>query len=285
MLRNGVSLRAIMPFALGGGVAVAALLPAVRPAQALPAFAAQTGQPCAACHIGAYGPQLTPTGRAFKIGGYTQSGGEGWRSQLPLSVMVLGSFNNTSNGVPPDERVNRYASNSNFNFDQLSAFFAGGIGEHSGALVQFMAANNLSGAYLDNTDIRPYTTEFDVGDTVLRVGTSLNNNPTVQDPFNTTYAWGYPYVQSALAPTPAAAPAIEGLAGNTMGATAYLWYDRSLYLEAGAYTTQSPWLLARNGNAFGPGSTAGPAPYLRPPTSGSGTNRPRMSARCSCRPT
>jgi hypothetical protein len=31
---------------------------------------AQTGQPCSARHVGAFGPQLTPFGRAFKIGDY-----------------------------------------------------------------------------------------------------------------------------------------------------------------------------------------------------------------------
>jgi hypothetical protein len=46
-------------------------------AGAVPPFATQTGQPCTACHIGGFGPQLTPLGRAFKIGGYTQTGGEG----------------------------------------------------------------------------------------------------------------------------------------------------------------------------------------------------------------
>ena len=40
-------------------------------ADAVPAFAQQTGQPCTTCHIGSFGPQLTPFGRAFKIGGYT----------------------------------------------------------------------------------------------------------------------------------------------------------------------------------------------------------------------
>jgi hypothetical protein len=58
---------------------LAALLLATgsRTARAVPSFALQTGQPCSSCHIGAFGPQLTPFGRAFKIGGYTQSGGEG----------------------------------------------------------------------------------------------------------------------------------------------------------------------------------------------------------------
>jgi mono/diheme cytochrome c family protein len=40
-----------------------------RPAQAVPAFAQQTGRNCAACHVGGFGPQLTPFGREFKLGG------------------------------------------------------------------------------------------------------------------------------------------------------------------------------------------------------------------------
>ena len=37
--------------------------------RALPGYARQTGQPCAACHTAF--PELTPFGRRFKIGGYT----------------------------------------------------------------------------------------------------------------------------------------------------------------------------------------------------------------------
>ena len=43
----------------------------------------------------------------------------------------------------------------------------------------------------------------------------------------------------------------------------YAWYDRSLYLEAGLYNTYGPSLLSLTGNAYGPGSTANPAPYVR----------------------
>jgi len=46
-----------------------------RPADAVPAFAEQTGQPCAACHVGAFGPQLKPYGRDFKLHGYTATSG------------------------------------------------------------------------------------------------------------------------------------------------------------------------------------------------------------------
>src|SRR5260370_28529001 len=40
-------------------------------AHALPSFARQTGQRCAACHVGGDWPQLTPWGRFFKLSGYT----------------------------------------------------------------------------------------------------------------------------------------------------------------------------------------------------------------------
>ena len=42
------------------------------PARAVPAFAVQTGQTCETCHVGGFGPQLTPYGRNFKLNGYTQ---------------------------------------------------------------------------------------------------------------------------------------------------------------------------------------------------------------------
>ena len=44
------------------------------PAQALPSFARQTGQPCGTCHTDF--PALTPYGRRFKLLGYTTGGGE-----------------------------------------------------------------------------------------------------------------------------------------------------------------------------------------------------------------
>ena len=53
------------------------------PAQALPSFARQTGQPCGACHTDFAG--LTPYGRRFKIGGYTYGGGQYRTTLFPSS--------------------------------------------------------------------------------------------------------------------------------------------------------------------------------------------------------
>ena len=242
--------------------AMAFMLAAPRAAHAVPSFAAQTGQPCSACHVGAYGPQLTAYGRAFKIGGYTQTGGDGWQASVPISAMLLGSFTNTnkSQAAPASEH---YGTNNNFAMDQISLFLAGRVTDNVGGFVQ-STFNGITSAFkLDNTDLRA-TAPFDFNDTELRLGLDINNGPTVQDPFNSIYAWGFPYVASALAPVPAAQPLLAGgLAGNSVGASVYAWYDRSLYLEAGLYNTYGPSLLSASGNAYGPGSTANPAPYVR----------------------
>lgn len=233
-------------------------------ARAVPAFASQTGQPCTACHVGGFGPQLTPLGRAFKIGGYTQSGGDGLLAKIPLSAMVLSSFTNTAKNIPDDQRTRHYSNNNNFAVDQISAFVAGHIGDHTGAFIQITNSPIDNTWTLDNTDIRPYTTTFDVGDRELTVGFTVNNNPTVQDPYNTTFAWGYPYVGSSFAPTPAAAPMLAGgFAGNVVGASVYAWYDRSLYFEAGAYQTMHQGMMARFGQALSLGSSEGLMPYVR----------------------
>ncbi len=271
MVRIASAVRASVTLGLGG---VAVTLLAAHPAQALPAFAAQTGQPCVFCHIGAFGPQLTPAGRAFKIAGYTQTGGEGWRSKIPLAFYWQGSFTNldqgtqphSPNGNPPGTTAHRYAPNNNFNVDQASLFVAGGFGEHTGIFSQWTGSDNFSAFSMDNLDFRPYTTTFDVGESEVRVGISLNNNPTIQDPYNSAFGWDYPFIQpsGSLGPAPAADVILDGgFNQNSIGASVYMWYDRRIYLDAGIYTSQSNWMLARLGNSYGVGGIQGVAPYAR----------------------
>ena len=246
------------------GLAITAALVTPRAAEAVPSFGAQTGQPCTMCHVGSFGPQLTPFGRAFKIGGYTQGGGEGWASKVPLSVMVLTSFTNTRQDLPAAPQ--HYDVNNNYSLDQISVFLAGRISDYNGGFVQLTYSPVDNTFHVDNTDLRPFTTSFTVGSHDLRVGITVNTNPTVQDPYNTTPAWGFPFIASALAPTPAAQPMLAGaFANKSVGYTAYVWLDSALYVEAGAYTTPSGWTLARWGNDLSAphGAIAGAAPYAR----------------------
>jgi hypothetical protein len=254
-----------------GGLALAGLVIATvllvmsrRPAQALPAFASQTGLPCTACHVGSFGPQLTATGRAFKIGGYTQGGGEGLAAHIPLSAMAIGSFTNTGENLPPDAVPHHYNNNNNVAFDTASIFIAGRVTDNIGGFIQLTYSDIPNAFHVDNTDLRPYTTVVPAFDKDLRLGLSINNNPTVQDPYNSTFAWGFPYVASGLAPTPKANPIlVSAFAANSIGITGYAWYDRHLYLEAGGYETMGPTLLAKFGEALTVGASQTIMPYVR----------------------
>jgi hypothetical protein len=244
-------------------VPAVALLAAPQTAQAVPSLAAQTGQPCTACHIGAFGPALTPFGRAFKITGYTQAGGEGLAAQIPLNAMFLGSWNHTNEDQPGGAGPHA-GPNNNFNLDQISVFAAGRITDWAGAFIQGTYSGTNVTFHLDNTDIRVTKPLTLPNDSDLQVGLSANNNPTVQDPYNSSFAWGYRYVMSALAPTPAASPLITGaFAGNSVGVTGYAWYDRRLYFEVGAYGTLDPSTAKTLGDFNGPGRANNPMPYVR----------------------
>ena len=122
--------------------------------------------------------------------------------------MILTSFNHTGSSVPDDQITPHFNNNNNFALDQISVFLAGRVSDHAGGFVQFTYSDIPNASKLDNTDLRPYTTTFDLGGNELRVGTTINNNPTVQDPYNSTFAWGFPFVASGLAPTPAAQPVL-----------------------------------------------------------------------------
>src|SRR5437868_7273402 len=127
---------------------VAALLPLK--AEAVPAFAVQTGQPCQACHIGAFGPQLTPFGREFKLNGYTMQGGT---FAAPVSAMAIASYVHTleDQTSPP---APHYSTNDNVTLDEASLFLAGGIGDHFGGLAQITFDGIGRSVAWDNLDIR-----------------------------------------------------------------------------------------------------------------------------------
>jgi hypothetical protein len=232
-----------------------------RAALALPSFARQTGQQCAACHNGF--PELTPYGRLFKLNGYTFGGGN---SDLPpLAAMTVESFTHTEapqyGGPAP-----HYQANNNFAAEFGSVFYGGAIASNLGigAFVQVTYDHIGQSLAWDNTDVRwAHTTTIDGAETVF--GVSVNNNPTVTDLWNSTPAWGYPFQTSGLAPTPAAGTLIEGgLAGQVIGTTAYAYWNRLVYLEAGGYHTLSTGLDKALGEAAtGSNSTDGIAPYWR----------------------
>lgn len=230
-----------------------------RPAAAVPAFAEQTGRNCAACHVGGMGPELTPFGREFKLGGYTLR----MHASVPLSAMAIASWTHTAKDqVPPPEHLNR---NDNLVLDQASLFLAGGIGDHLGGFAQLVTYDGVGRSWSwDNIDLRAVTNAKLFGeDSVL--GLTINNNPTAQDPWNTLPAWGFPFTDTAVSSTPAAAELIDGtLAANVIGVTGYGWIGHKFYVEGGGYSTASRGTLKFVGmDPADPGSLHGLAPYGR----------------------
>jgi hypothetical protein len=242
-------------------------------AEALPSFSRQTGQACSSCHTQSFGPNLTPMGRDFKLGGYTMGGGTGTNAKLPaISAMIVGSFTNTqkdqtvqSPGDPDSGAIlPGYNKNNNFTFDEASLFYAGRVYGKVGAFVQGTYNGYEDKLEMDNTDIR-FADSIELADLPVTYGISLNNNPTVQDLWNTTPVWGFPYNGSGVQPGVGASPLIDGALGSQVGgASAYTMINNLVYLEAGAYGSFSSNFQKSFGIAAPDRvSLDGPAPYWR----------------------
>ncbi len=231
-------------------------------ASAIPAFADQTGVQCNACHVGGFGPQLTPLGRQFKLEGYTMRAGDSFT--VPFSAMAVVSYlrTNADQAAPP---APHYAVNDNATIDQISLFAAGGIGDHFGGFSQFTYDGVGRSAAWDNLDLRAVD-HVTIGDSDVLIGASLNNAPGVQDIWNTVPAWGFPYTDSDLAPAPTAGTILSGaLAQTTLGMSAYAWWNNSIYTEVGLYWTPTHGFLRAMGADpdDGAGRISGAAPYFR----------------------
>jgi hypothetical protein len=229
-------------------------------ALALPSFARQTGMPCSQCHTLSFGPALSAYGREFKLNGYSWGDGE---HPMPLALMAQGGFSHVDTAVP-EPLARRFSTNDNFSVDQVSAFYGGRITEHSGAFVQVTYSGEDRHTSWDNLDMR-YARAIKFAGTDAVVGISVNNSPTVQDLWNSTPAWGFPYISSPLVPGPAAATLLEGgLAQTVLGVTAYAMVHDHVFVEAGAYRGLSDRWLRNVG--LGPDASPhvnGAAPYWR----------------------
>lgn len=245
------------------GLLALMLVPAVAPpAKALPSFAEQTGQPCAACHVGAFGPQLTQAGREFKLNGYVLS--DGGDHFPPVTAMAQTSFTHTQAGQAGGAAPG-FGANDNLALDQASLFYAGRVTDKAGAFIQTTYNGVGNGFTWDNLDLR-YANSATLAGTDFVYGVTLNNNPTVQDLWNTTPAWGFPFGQSRLAPTPVARTLIDGgLAQQVVGAGAYILWNDLLYVELDAYRGLSPDAQKSLGliSATPPSTLQGFSPYWR----------------------
>jgi hypothetical protein len=204
--------------------------------QAVPSFKRQTGFNCSVCHT--VFPELTPFGRTFKLDGYVFSrSGKKYESPPPIAAMLQASYTEQkglSNRIDPFDD----SPEAKFNVPQQASLFYGGkIYDRLGAFVQLTYDGVGNDVALDNTDIR-YANSFTLAGQNLTWGVDLNNNPTVQDVWNSTPAFGFPYAASAVAVTPAAATLIDGtLAAQVGGLGVYAFWNNLIYAGFTAYRT------------------------------------------------
>ncbi len=175
--------RVMAAAAIFGFVSSAVTFGVITPADALPSYARQTGQPCGTCHTDF--PGLTPYGRRFKIGGYTAGGGpyrttlfSDWMSKKksdsaassdtakegqqgtsdtwvpPIAMMAIVGYTHTQ--APQDPTGSPYKANDNVVVSPVSLFYGGAITEHIGAFAQV----TYNGAPFGATGSRQSVCEF-----------------------------------------------------------------------------------------------------------------------------
>jgi hypothetical protein len=206
-------------------------------ARAVPSFARQTGLTCTACHT--IWPELTPFGRHFKMTGYTMSkSGKKYQFPPPLAGFVKFGFTHTNKEFPPGQAPDDFQANDNLALPQeMGIYYAGKIYGKLGTFTHGIYDGLEEKFMLDMTDIRLANTG-EIWGKPLVYGLSANNNPTVQDVYNSTPAFGFPYSTSEIAPTPAAAAMIDNtLAQQVGGIGFYGLFDNLLYVGVSFYHT------------------------------------------------
>jgi hypothetical protein len=233
----------------------------------VPSFSRQTGMSCTACHNSF--PELNSFGRQFKLNGYTLTTAptitvpdDTLRKRLnlltnpPIAGMVMSSFTNINKKVPGTQ-------NNNVEFpQQFSLFYAGQVTPHMGAFVQITYDPQSGAIGLDNTDIR-YSNRGQLASKDWIYGFTLNNNPTVQDVWNTVPAWRYPFSTSGVAPSPAAATMVEGtLSQQVAGLGTYGLFNNLIYYELSVYRA-APQGAINPPDSTSVNTISGVAPYWR----------------------
>ncbi len=240
------------------GIIISILIIFSQENSAIPSFARQTNLPCSSCHT--IFPELNTFGRFFKLNGYTLVGVNTIEVKdttdkkddvdfnllkiPPVSLMIQAAYTYKTKEQPGTQ-------NNNVSLpQQLSIFFGGEIAPHLGSFIQVTYDDQEAAFGIDNIDLR-YANQTELGSENLLYGVTLNNNPTVQDLWNSTPAWGFPYASSSVTASPLTSTLIEGgLAQSVAGMGAYALLNNFLYAEFSIYRS------AQQGGAHPPDNTS-----------------------------
>lgn len=232
----------------------------------VPSFARQTGLSCNVCHRNP--PELTAFGRNFKLRGYAlSSSGASERvgnskdlsltRYFPVSAMVL--ISNTSFQANQPGTQNNAAGFP----QQASLFLAGSFAPHFGGMAQITYTHSNDHFSMDNTDLR-FANHGELLGKGIDYGVTANNNPTVEDLWNSTPAWGFPWISSAAGVSAIASPVINGgLSQDVAGVGGYGMWNNHLYADVTVYRSEhggGSIPVTGSGSGF---NIKGVAPYWR----------------------
>jgi hypothetical protein len=217
----------------------------------------------------------------------------------PISGMTVYGYTHTKIDQPMGSP---YHANDNAHPVETSIFYGGAITDNIGLFAQVTNETPYGGSATDpetgqtvapdapcwncewgwdNTDLRYANTgsfgfgfgkgksaKSATGGPDFIYGITANNNPGVQDPWNTVPAWGFPYMVSNIADECCGPPGtlLEGAYEmQVAGVGAYTFIDNHLYLELTGYRTLDTNTLPKLGvNPYDtPGPFAGITPYWR----------------------
>ncbi|MBI2734861.1 MAG: cytochrome C, partial [Aquabacterium sp.] len=184
---------------------------------------------------------LTPFGIKFKLGAYVDSDGKA--GKIPLSAMVIAEY---ARFKEPDANGNNVSS-SKLGLAESSVFLAGKLSDNIGSFVQVTNNGIEHTTGIDQADLRYATTVNVGGDKEALVGVSINNNPTVQDPFNTLSVWSFPYTATERAAGPGVDMVSASVEQRVIGVNAYSLINDNIYAELGLYNSISPAMQSRLG--------------------------------------
>ena len=177
---------------------------------------------------------------------------------FPLSVIFDTSLTVLKSPQPGTQ-------NGNFQFPQAaSLFLAGAWTDHIGSFVQVTYDSQGDHFSWDNTDIRYANHGGKLFGKPITYGVTLNNNPTVEDLWNSTPAWGFPSTGSSSAPGFTAAALINGsLAQDVAGAGGYAMWNEHLYVAGTIYRSEHIGGTQPNDGVGFSYNVRGVAPYWR----------------------
>ena len=223
-------------------------------AHALPSFSVQTEQPCKACHLNV--GELTPTGRQFKLKGYTQGA-----RVMPFSFTGTASVTKVKSAASSADPSVTMPKNGTPIPEEMNLYIAGKLSEHMGGNIKWTAsaANTdplfgTSGVqtgtrvghdfFLDASDLRFAKQDY-LGTQAVTWGVTLNNAPASQDLWNTTPVHTFPYRTSSLLNawgTGQFGPTTMmdgGLSSQTAGLGIYAMLNDAIYMELSNYFQSS----------------------------------------------